>query len=486
MIQINEVLHSVNMIGGERMYILINALKNIVRNKGRYILVAIIMILMIVSITVSTMIHYTTNEVIDNYSERFGASVYFTADLKKVIKLPTNAAGNIEVPEITTDQLVSFSNSDYLKSTLFTGSMHTFSDSLQGLDQGGQEIDQSGAFVPSNNEANHSLNRQIPNSVVIGYSDLSLMDDFMMEQREISSGRMFETINECVISEAFAKLNSLEIDDTITVYNVDNISQLLTLKITGIYTDTTTEQSSGSTWAVNNRRNEILTNYETMIANGTKGVYTEATFYLKNPEYASQFEAEVKDKGFPDIYNVNTDADSYNQVVKPVKGLSKVSLTLMLIVLCFGLAVLILLSILLIRERRYEIGVLRVMGMKKVRVALGLIIESITIILVCLIIGFSIGVVVAQPISNAILQDQINIAKMSEINNAINNGAGVITNESNDVRDYSKLTQIQVVISPKIIILSVGIALFLGLISNGASIIYILKYEPMQILSERN
>lgn len=466
------------------MYIIVNALKNILRNKGRYIHVAIIMVLMLVSITVATMIHYTTKEVIDNYSERFGASVYFTQDLRKVIKLPTNDAGVIEIPELTTDLLILFSQSEYLKSTLFTGSMHTYGDTLQGIDQGGQENAQSGAFVP--NETNNSESRQIPNCIILGYSDISLMEEFKMGLREISSGRMFEKNDECVISEKFAKINSLELGDTISVFNVDNTDQSFELQITGIYADTTTEQPNGSTWAVNNRRNEILTSYDTMIANGTIGVYTEPTFYLKNPEYSMQFELEVKEKGLPDIYNVNTDADSYNQVVQPVKGLGKVSLTLMAIVLFFGLSVLVLLSIMMVRERRYEIGVLRAMGMKKSKVALGLIIESLTLIIVCLMIGFSIGKMVAQPVSNAILKDQLEIVQVSDLGTEDKYGEGIITNDTNDGRDYRKLAEVKVDISSENIILSSVIALFLGIVANSASILYILRYEPMDILMERS
>lgn len=467
------------------MYIIHNSLKNIIRNKGRYFLIAILMIIMIVSITMSAMIQYTTNEIIKNYSERFGASVFFTPDLKKVINLPTDETGTIHIPELTTDQLVSFSKSDYLKSTLFTGSMHTFSGELQGLDQGGQENNQSGAFTPSTKDGT-KIDRQSPNCVIIGYSDLSLMEEFMIGQREISSGQIFEKNNECIISEDFAKLNSLQVDDTINLYNVDNISVSLTLKITGIYIDATTAQPTGSTWAVNNRRNEILTSYDTVVANSTTGVYTEATFYLKTPEYSNLFEAEVREKGLPEIYNVNTDADSYNQVVKPVKGLEKVSLLLMLIVLSFGLAVLVLLSILLVHERKYEIGVLRAMGMEKFKVALGFITESIALIIVCMVIGFSIGIVIAEPISNTILNDQIKIAKESSPKIIDNYGDGVISNITNETMDYSNLTRINVRISPKIILLSITTALLLVLISNSAGIIYILKYEPMKILSERN
>jgi len=49
----------------------------------------------------------------------------------------------------------------------------------------------------------------------------------------------------------------------------------------------------------------------------------------------------------------------YQKVVGPVEGLKKISLTFMIIVLIFGAMILMLLSSIAIRERKYEIGVLR-------------------------------------------------------------------------------------------------------------------------------
>lgn len=56
--------------------------------------------------------------------------------------------------------------------------------------------------------------------------------------------------------------------------------------------------------------------------------------------------------------------DSYNQIVGPVEGLSSVSSTFLIIVLIFGGISIAVISSIAIRERKYEIGVLRAMGMK--------------------------------------------------------------------------------------------------------------------------
>jgi hypothetical protein len=125
------------------------------------------------------MIHFTTEAVIDDYSDRFGASVFFTPDLRKLFTLmEPDENGMYHNPEITTEQYIAFSRSDAVKSTLFQGSRQTYSNQLIGLDQGGEEESwESGTdnvFLTDTQAATH-VQRQAPNTTVVGYSDDSMM-----------------------------------------------------------------------------------------------------------------------------------------------------------------------------------------------------------------------------------------------------------------------------------------------------------------------
>ena len=89
-----------------------------------------------------------------------------------------------------------------------------------------------------------------------------------------------------------------------------------------------------------------------------------------------------------------------------MEGLAGVAKTFLIIVLALGSALLILVSILAMRERKYEIGVLRAMGMKKAKVAAGLVAEMLALTVFCLVLGFGVGSAAAQPIANGLLQKQ--------------------------------------------------------------------------------
>jgi putative ABC transport system permease protein len=140
-------------------------------------------------------------------------------------------------------------------------------------------------------------------------------------------------------------------------------------------------------------------------------------------------------------------------MIKPIESLKGVSLTFLTIVLVFGAAIMVLLSVIAIRERKYEIGVLRAMGLKKKKVALCLWVETIVITFICFIIGIFAGISLATPVSNALWT-----------------GAG----------------QISIGVDALTILQILGVSILLASIAGGVSVSRITKYEPIKILMERN
>lgn len=468
------------------MYLVVHALKNILRNKGRYLLIGTVLIICLVSVTVSSMIHFSTEAVIDDYSERFGASVYFTPDLRKLFTLmEPDENGMYHDPEITTEQYLAFSKSNVVKCTLFQGSRQTYSDKFTGLDQGGEEKDllsgANSAFISNSNDENH-IKRQAPNTTVVGYSDESMMNDFVLGLRALDEGSFFKAPGECMVSRDFADLNGLKLGDRLELQDVNNTEvEILPLTICGIYLDITTPQPNGSNWAVNNRRNEILTSFSTLEEHSTFGLYVTAVYYLKNPDMAAVFESFVRENGLHEVYNVNVDAKNYNQIVKPVESLKNVSTAFLAVILLVGCLILILLSILGVRERKYEIGVLRAMGMSKTKVALGIICESLCVIVLCLFIGLGVGSPIAQPVSNTIVKEQ----KIIVEENSQANYGNIISSSESTIENTDSLLEVDIALTTESIAFTVIISLALGLLTNIAVISYITRYEPMKILSER-
>jgi putative ABC transport system permease protein len=238
-----------------------------------------------------------------------------------------------------------------------------------------------------------------------------------------------------------------------------------------------------------NRNNEILTSFETAIGMEMFGKFgkVSAQYFLKDPAQLPAYKKELREKGLADYYTVTTDEAGYKKVVGPVEGLAKITNTFLIVVLVLGSMILILLSTLAIRERKYEIGVLRAMGMKKTKVALGLLTETLVITGICLILGLGIGMVASQPVADSLLANQIELAEEnSNTNGGMQTGGGTGVGAPVFSSDTKPLSELQINLNSDAIARIILISLVLTGISSITGIMYITKYEPIKILSERN
>ena len=470
------------------MYILKNALKNLTRNKGRNILLCIIMTAILSSVAISVIINTTSSEIVKDYKDKFGAEVYIQTDMKKLKEaMQSGKFDSNKVTGITNNLVRDLAKSEYLKETKMQSKYYGVSDNLKALDQDEDNSQMVGAISGQGID--------MPNLPVVGNDKIENLEDFSKGNRKIIDGKMYSKKEEAIVSEEFAKLNNLKVGDTIEVENTNKSEKYdpLKLKISGIYQDLTTDKENQQRvmpkMAITNKRNEILTSLDTLDSYNQKvkkdkDLFTiEARFFLKDPDLLSKFDKEAHEKGLSDMANVSTDKGNYDSIVKPVEGLQKISNVFMTLVLVFGGSVLILISILGIRERKYEIGVLRAMGMKKGKIALGIMFETLSIIVISLVCGLSIGSFSAQPISNILMKNQLKV--QSE---AMNDGFANIASIGSNITDATNatLTNLNVSLTGSAILAIIAIALLLGAISIGIGVIYIMRYEPMKILSERN
>lgn len=471
------------------MYILKNALKNLTRNKGRNILLGVIMIAILSCVAISVVINTTSGEIIKDYKNRFGSEVFIQPDLEKMMeKAQKDGRESIESISPKYDLLEKLSKSKYLKETIFIASYGGYSDKIKSLDQDEYEKNNKnssntgGAVAGGKERSEHAKES---NLTINGGLNSAGLEEFKKGDRKITDGKMPEKDGEATVSEDFAKLNNLKVGDTFKVQNPDDPDKYdpLELTITGIYYDGTESQDYGFKHPMMNRKNEIITTFDTLKAYKVKtdnDLIVDAKFFLKDPDLLSEFNEEAHKLGLDNLYDVSTDSQSYDEIVKPVEGLQKVANMFMILVLCFGGSILILISILGIRERKYEIGVLRAMGMKKGKVALGLIFETLSTLAISLVVGLSIASLSAQSISNVLLKSQIEAQNQSASEGMMfRMGGGAAPN-------VDPITNLNVHLNSEAIVGITLIALLLGAISIGIGIIYIMRFEPRKILSERN
>lgn len=143
-----------------------------------------------------------------------------------------------------------------------------------------------------------------------------------------------------------------------------------------------------------------------------------------------------------------------------------------------------MLSVLQVQDRKYELGILRAMGMRKKSVMLMMLTESVIICMTGMILGMGLGSWMSQPIFDRVLEQQIQKAGDSRQDSSQDFGNGVIklNNESEDsipMEIYE--TQVRFTVRT----LGVIIVCVLGVLMNSMYLCFLLRREPMKLLIER-
>ncbi|MDF2837666.1 MAG: hypothetical protein K0Q63_3306, partial [Paenibacillus sp.] len=308
------------------MYIVTNALRNVMRNRGRNALIGAIILAVIVTSVVALMISNTASGIIEDYKGRFGAEVRLQPNMEKVRAEAMAGSKDgrvmITVPSIPPEQYIAFGESDQLQSSRFMASTGVNSESMTVVDE---ELGRGNGMMMMGGPGMAGNNANAPMSFMMSLWGNKLTE-FEEGTRELAEGKLPEQLNEAMISTELAETSGIAVGDKLSLYGeLSNMPEgkregtSYELTVVGTYYDATEPYADGAARnAYTNRRNEILTTYETVIQQlkpEMNGIRIEATYYLKEPGLLEAFAAEVYAKGLSETFDVTTDEASYNKIV---------------------------------------------------------------------------------------------------------------------------------------------------------------------------
>jgi len=469
------------------MYILKNAMKNLVRNKGRNILIAAVTLAIVIGTVVTLTINNASRRVIDDIRLDLGSRVEIGQSFMEM-----RAAGfdpRTDLNHIALEYFLAFAESEYIRHTIFSAEMFAWSDTFFAVSD-----PDMGTATRTHDDGSEWV---VETMKLLGTSEPNNLPDFGA-YREIVEGRMFNGLNEAIISEDIARLNNVSIGDVINIQGSFATDKVFNLEIVGIYSDHTQEfanpwmQMFGS-FPSDNRRNEVLTSFDTIVAAGWEnnaGLNMQNEYFLRNPDDLAAFEAQAREMGLPITYNVSINQAAFDRVTGPLAGMSSAALIFMIVVLILGAITLALISYMAVRERKYEVGVLRAMGMERSKIAFGMLTEAVMIAVICLVLGLGLGSITAQPIANGMLEGRV-ATEMATAEAQGDGGRFLMTGGQqqiigDDAAGYVPVSEIELSLGTDVIMQIVFITLALAALSGAIGVIIITKYEPLKILRERN
>ncbi len=555
-------MFSTELKGNTHMYIVKNAIRCITRSKGRNILIGIIVLVIAISACVGLSIRQAAQSAKeetlsgmsvtatisvdrqsmmgdiagggggpfdkDQYAEMMGGASSLT--LEEYQKYATSAS----VKDFYYTLTVSLNGSDSIEAVSSNGSSSFWTggefdgafDSGMGGGFGGGKMDMisSGDFS------------------IVGYSSESAMTSFINGTAAITDGAVFTegTLSyDCIISEELATYNDITVGSVISLTNPQNEDEAYELTVVGIYSDSSSNEGFQAMLG-SDPANSIYMSYNALsaivsaskeasitITDENTGAETEsalvgtlsATYAFANVDNYYQFEEDVIVLGLSDEYTVSSqDISAFENSLVPLNTLSTMAGWFLIIILIIGAVILVVLNIFNIRERKYEIGVLMAVGMKKGKVAMQFLAEIFIVTLAAVIIGIGVGAVSAVPVTNALLANQIestasqtnrveqsfgrgdmpNIENMGGIGGGNVTGGGMSGMQKPSGGKFeaignifgenaaSYISEIDSAMNLTVVLQMLGIAILLTLIAGAASMLFVMRYEPLKILSNRD
>ena len=323
-----------------------------------------------------------------------------------------------------------------------------------------------------------------------GYSSYDAMTDFVSGTYKISAGEMitdFESL-ECVISSELATLNEVTVGSKITLKNPTNSDKTYEFTVTGIYTDNSNTDDTKNMYSQS--ANKIITGSGVidLLVQDDSDLVTAITpsFIIQNKDVIDSFIEEVKQKGLNEYYTINTNLEELENATKSIENVKTFATTFLIITLIISGVVLFVINMINIRERKYEIGVFRTIGVSKLKLTMQFVLELLIVSIIMLVVGATCGSYLSKPIGNMLLQNEIEDTQAQEQEISSNFGKGPMDMRFNGNRQVEQINTIDAVVDMTVVIELLGIGILLTLISSLASMISIIKFSPLTILKERS
>lgn len=493
------------------MYIFKNAFRNITRSKGKNILIGVIITVITAATCISLAIHSAGENLVKTYMNKNPLEVSFNLNMQNLRGADDSTKTSFQSLEI--EDIQKYSDSSYVKDYYYTLESSINGSDIEAVNDNEKPTDDENTTFENNNKHNNMMG-SFGDFRITAYSNFAYLDDFTSGSKKIIDGEMVtgsSSEEEIVISESLAELNELKVGDSITLVLPNDEEQTFSFKIIGIYEengDTTSQNFMGMNAL--NSSNQIYANLDSvqkiLDASGENSDETKlvknngltAKFYLNDNDDLDSFEKEVKEKGLSDYYQVTTNEDEILQTLKPIQNISSFSMNFLIVILVIGITILTIINFINVRDRKYEIGILRAIGMSKLKVSLQLVLETFIISIFSLVIGTSIGILLSQPITNKMLESEIKSYQEEIQNNQNNFGREGFDRPSQDFKgnnsmgkgnknpNISYVDSLEVKIDIATILKLFAISILLTSTSAFTASIAINKYNPNKILQNRN
>ena len=490
------------------MFILKNAWISIKRNKGRNILIGIIILIIACACTITLAIKNTAVDLIDSYKSAYDNEVTISFDRANMMKNfdssgkegRENAREKFDnIATYTISDVESFADSEYIESYYYTYSIGLNGNNIEKAEIASNSDEPNGFGNRGGKEPNMSST----DFTLTGYSSLDAMSEFIggtYTMNEITDNAWDIAFdgNYVFINQELADYNDLNLNDKITLEDEDG--NTYEFEIIGIFKEDEEENNEPMSM-FSNSANTLITNANAVsnitTSNEEINATVNPTFIIDSYDNVEKLQNEFYEKGLDENFVLQTNEEEATSGISSIQNINSFATTFLILTLIIGGIVLFVINMINIRERKYEIGVLRTIGISKFKLTMQFVSELVIVAFVALILGAGIGAISSKEVSNSLLENEINNSneRTEEIDKnfggANMNGGMPNHGDRGEMRGkgmpvVEAYDSIDAVVDIKVLLELLGIGLSLVLISSIASMVSIQRFSPLTILKERS
>ncbi|MDB5164462.1 MAG: transporter permease, putative transport system permease protein [Candidatus Saccharibacteria bacterium] len=274
----------------------------------------------------------------------------------------------------------------------------------------------------------------------------------------LKSGKVFSsssTEDVALLGSTLATKNNLKVGSTFTAYNT-------TITVAGIF-------DAGNDFS-NNQVIMPLAAVQTLSAQ--PGAITSATAKVDSITNVSSVTSAVKST-LGSATDVTNAADESKNTIAPLENIQTISLYSLIGAVAAGAVIILLTMIMIVRERRREIGVLKAIGAGNGKVVGQFMVEATTLTVLGAFIGIALGVVAGNPITKLLVDNSSN-------SQTIQGGPGRGGRGFGFVRD--NVSSIHAAVGWDIILYGFAAAVLIAVVGSALASFAITKIRPAEVM----
>lgn len=270
--------------------------------------------------------------------------------------------------------------------------------------------------------------------------------------------------DDALISSAMANKNGLKVGSTFKAYDA-------TLTVAGIFDSG--DQGSNNTVVVSLPSEQRLS--------GQSGVVTGAVATVDSLDNLSGATDNIKNSlgSNADVVSAQQQADD---TVKPLQNIQTISLYSLIGAVVAGAIIILMTMIMIVRERRREIGVLKAIGAGNRKIMLQFMVEAVTLTGLGAVIGMILGALAGNPITHMLVSNSSNTAGAGP--RGAFGGAGVMIRGGG--RGFglvrNNLSNIHAIVGWSIILYGLLAAVVIAIAGSALTSFFISKIRPAEVM----